>query len=118
MMTNRQFAENLARLNLTPDEAAQLLGVSERSVRRWTEVESIPGPVEAALRAWRDLEARSLPWKPDSVSVFQEDEDQIRRVRNHGELLGQLMSAVETRRGPANPPAVELGRARATFRPP
>src|SRR5258706_6056253 len=117
MMTNRQFAENLARLNLTPDEAAQLLGVSERSVRRWTEVESIPGPVEAALRAWQDLEARSLPWKPDSVSVFQDDEDQIRRIRNHGELLDQLMSAVEAPGGPANASAVDLARQRATFGP-
>jgi len=117
MMTNREFAEDLSKLNLTPDEAAHLLGVSERSVRRWTEGESVPGPVEAALRAWRHLEARNLPWKPDSVSVFQDDEDQIRRIRNHDELLHQLMSEVEARGGPANPWAVDLAKQRATFGP-
>jgi hypothetical protein len=115
MMTSREFSQDLSKLKLTPDEAAQLLGVSERSVRRWTEGESIPGPVEAALRAWRHLEARNLPWKPDSVSVFQDDEDQIRRIRNHDELLDQLMSEVEARGGPANPWAVDLAKQRATF---
>ena len=117
MMTNRQLTESLAKLNLTLDEAALLLGVSERSVRRWTEGESIPGPVEAALRAWQDLEVRNLPWKPDSVSVFQDDQDQIQRSRDHGQLLDQLLSAVEARGGPANPWAVDLGKQRATFGP-
>jgi hypothetical protein len=114
-MTSSEFVEELSKLNLTPDEAAQLLGVSERSVRRWSEGESIPGPVEAALRAWRHLHARNLPWKPDSVSVFQNDEDQIRRIRNHDELLSQLMSEVEARGGPTNPWAVDLEKQRATF---
>ena len=81
------------------------------------EGESVPGPVEAALRAWLHLEARNLPWKPDSVSVFQDDEDQIRRMRTHGELLDQLMTTVEARGGPANPWAVDLAKQRATFGP-
>ena len=60
------------------------------------------------MRAWQDLEARNLPWKPDSVSVFQNDQDQIHRIRDHGQLLDKLISTVEARGGPANPWAVDL----------
>jgi transcriptional regulator with XRE-family HTH domain len=116
-MTSREFAEYLSNLRLTLAEAAQLLGVSERSVRRWTEGESVPGPVEAALRAWRVLDNRRLPWKPDSVSVFYDDQDQIQRIRDHSELLDTLISTVEARGGPSNPWTVDLARQRATFGP-
>ena len=82
-MSNREFVEHLSVLKLNFSEAAQFLGVSERTARRWVEGESVPGPVEAALRAWRRLDAQCLPWKPDSVSVFDNDQDQIRRIREH-----------------------------------
>jgi transcriptional regulator with XRE-family HTH domain len=117
MMTARELLDDLSHLNLSLSEAAQLLGVSERSVRRWTEGESVPGPVEAVLRAWRQLQARNLPWKPDSVSVFQDDDDQLRRIRNYDELLHQLILEVDAQGGPANPWAVDLTKERATFGP-
>ena len=36
-MTKEQFEQYLMRLGLTPAEAAQLLSVSPRTVRRWQE---------------------------------------------------------------------------------
>lgn len=117
MMTNREFAEHLTALRLSQSEAAQLLGVSERSVRRWTEGEAVPGPAEAAIRAWRSLDERHLPWKPDSVSIFQDDQDQLRRMREHDNLLAALMTEVEQRGGPTDPWTVDLAGQKATLGP-
>ncbi len=52
---------------------------------------------------------------PNSVAVFQDDQDQIGRVRDHDKLLSHLISEVEARGGPANPWAVDLNKCRATF---
>jgi len=116
-MSNQEFLEHLSALNLGLAEAAQLLGVSERTARRWAEGESVPGPVEAALRAWRRLDAQCLPWKPDSISVFQNDQDQIRRIREHDQLLDSLMREIEARGGPSTYWAVDLVKQRATLGP-
>jgi hypothetical protein len=113
-MTSEEFADHLSYLRLSLGEAALLLGSSERSVRRWAE-EGVPGPVAAAVRAWRELEARRLPWKPDSVSVLERDHDQLERIRAHDQLLAEVMREVEARGGPANPWAVDMERGRATF---
>jgi|SRR5579859_653560 len=113
-MTKEEFAEHLAYLRLSLAEAALLLDSSERSVRRWTE-ESVPGPVAAAVRAWRELESRRLPWKPDTISVMERDQDQIDRIRSHDEVLVQILREVEERGGPAAPWAVDLEHCRATF---
>jgi len=113
-MTNDEFTDHLTYLRLSLAEAALLLGSSERSVRRWAE-DGVPGPVAAAVRAWRELEARRLPWKPDSISVLERDHDQLERIRAHDELLAQVMREVEARGGPANPWAVDIERGRATF---
>jgi hypothetical protein len=117
MMTTQEFAEHLSALRLPPAEAAQLLGVSERSLRRWSEGESVPGPVEAALRAWRRLDERWLPWKPSSRPALESDAEQLRRLREHSVALDQLIREVEARGGPANPWTVDLIRQRATFGP-
>lgn len=117
MMSKHEFAEHLAALKLSFPEAAQLLGVSERTTRRWVEGESVPGPVEAALRAWRRLDTQCLPWKPDSVSVFWDDQDQLRRIREHDQLLDALMREVEARGGPSTYWAVDLAKQRATLGP-
>jgi hypothetical protein len=114
MMSKEEFAEHLSYLRLSLAEAAVLLGSSERSVRRWTE-ESVPGPVAAAVRAWRELESRRLPWKPDTISVLERDQDQLDRIRAHDEALAQVIREVEARGGPAEPWAVDLERGRATF---
>jgi hypothetical protein len=113
-MTHEEFAAHLSYLRLSLSEAALLLGSSERSVRRWAE-EGVPGPVAAAVRAWRELEARCLPWKPDSISVLERDHDQLERIRAHDQLLAQVMREVEARGGPANPWSVDIERGRATF---
>jgi hypothetical protein len=116
-MSKHEFVEHLSALKLSFPEAAQLLGVSERTARRWAEGESVPGPVEAALRAWRRLDAQCLPWKPDSISVFRDDEDQLQRIREHDQLLDTLMREVEIRGGPSTYWAVDLARQRASLGP-
>ena len=114
MMSKEEFTEHLSYLRLSLAEAALLLGSSERSVRRWTE-DSVPGPVAAAMRAWRELEARRLPWKPDTISVLERDIDQMDRIRAHDEALVRIIADVEARGGPAEPWAVDLEHCRATF---
>ncbi len=115
MMSKHEFLEYLSSLKLSFSEAAQFLGVSERTARRWTEGESVPGPVEAALKAWRRLDDQGLPWKPDSISIFRDDQDQLRRMREHDQLLDTLMRQVEARGGPSTYWAVDLAKQRATF---
>jgi hypothetical protein len=117
MMSKHEFVEHLSALKLSFPEAAQLLGVSQRTARRWAEGESVPGPVEAALRAWRRLDAQCLPWKPDSMSIFRDDQDQLRRIREHDQLLDELMREVDARGGPSTYWAVDLARQRATLGP-
>lgn len=116
-MTKLELTEYLAALNLSLSDAAQLLNVSERTVRRWAEGEAIPGPVEAALVAWRSLHERHLPWKPNSISIRENDQDQIQRQTDEDRLLAQLLKEVEAQGGPANPWSVDLVKQRATFGP-
>jgi hypothetical protein len=99
MMTNRELDAHLYDLHLSSTEAAQLLGVASRTVRRWLEGEEVPGPAEAALRAWRKLATRRLPWRPDSVAVEQDDQDQIARHRAHAIDLSATLERVEARGG-------------------
>jgi hypothetical protein len=115
MMNSTEFNEHLAHLNLGPAEAAQLLSVSSRTLRRWIDGEEIPGPAEAALRAWRKLSDRHLAWKPDSVSVFEDDQDQIARHRRHTEEMTALIARVEARGGAKDPWTVDLPKNSATF---
>ena len=82
----------------------------------------MPGPAEAALRAWRRLHQLHLPWKPDAVSARsgRDDEDQVRQiVRAHhvANCSIRVMSEVLARGGPTNPWSVDLVRHRATFGP-
>jgi hypothetical protein len=115
MMTADELNKHLAGLKVTPFEAAQLLGVSSRTFRRWLEGEAVPGPAEAALRAWLTLEERHLAWKPDSVSIFENDQDQIQRHARHTQELAALINRVEKRGGAANPWTVDIPGCTATF---
>ena len=115
MMSNTELDDNLAALRVSPAEAAQLLGVSARTLRRWLEGEAVPGPAEAALRAWRTLAGLHLPWKPDAVSIFEDDQDQIARHRQHTEEMAAVLKKVEARGGAKNPWTVNLQKCTAIF---
>ena len=117
MMTSSELGNHLAHLNLDPPQASQLLGVTPRTLRRWFEGEEVPGPAEAALRAWRTLHDRNLPWKPDSISLFQDDQDQIRLHRRHTIEMTAVLKNVEERGGPTHPWSVDLSKNSATFGP-
>jgi DNA-binding transcriptional MerR regulator len=118
-MTSHELRASLQALRLSPSEAAELLGVSERSLRRWgdNEGDEVPGPVEAALRAWIALDQRHLPWKPDTVSIFEGDKEQIQRMREHNLALHEVLKQVEARNGPTHVWSVDIPRARAVFGP-
>lgn len=115
MMTSAELGEHLSNLSLNQTEAAQLLGISARTVRRWVEGEEIPGPAEAALRAWRRLAERDLPWRPDSVSIVEDDQEQIAKHRQHAMDLDSLLHRVEERGGPSIPWTVDVPESKATL---
>src|ERR1700730_3453006 len=117
MMTVHELRATLSRLELTQAEAAQLLGVAPRTVRRWVDGEEIPGPAEQALRAWIRLHNRNLPWRPDTESVIEDDQDQIARHRAHAIRLDELLARVEERGGPRVTWLVDRGRQIATLGP-
>jgi hypothetical protein len=51
------------------------------------------------------------------MSVFRDDQDQLRRIREHDQLLDVLMREVGARGGPLTYWAVDLARQRATLGP-
>jgi hypothetical protein len=123
MMTNNKttlaaaFEETLTYLGLDHAEAAKLLGVSTRTLRRWLEGEEIPGPAQAALRAWRALHARHLAWKPDAISIFEDDQAQLARAREHAQEIAHLIKVVEERGGIRDPWSVSMNKCLATYGP-
>ncbi len=117
-MNKAEFNNYLKELGLTQVEAAMLLSVSSRTVRRWAEnPEEIPGPVEQALCAWLNLHHLGLSWRPDSVSFITEDAEQIALHRRHTIDLDSLLQKVKDRGGPAAPWEVDLERNCATLGP-
>jgi hypothetical protein len=117
MMTTGELRLTLSRLELNQAEAAQLLGVAPRTIRRWLDGEELSGPAEQALRAWIRLHDRNLPWRPDEESVVQDDQDQIARHRAHAIRLDEILARVEARGGPRIPWSVDRGRQIATLGP-
>jgi|HubBroStandDraft_1064217.scaffolds.fasta_scaffold224863_2 uncharacterized protein (DUF2141 family) len=116
-MTASELEEHLAHLQLGQPEASQLLGVNPRTLRRWLEGEEVPGLAEAALRAWRTLHDRNLPWKPDSVSLFEDNQHQIELHRRHTIEMEAVFKRVQKRGGPAHPWSVDLSKNSANFGP-
>lgn len=108
MMSKTELSQTLAVLRVTQTEAAQLLGVAPRTVRRWLEGEDVPGPAEAALKAWRNLHVHNLAWRPDSQSIVEDDQDQIARHRNHAVDLAALLERVAARGGARTPWTVDV----------
>ncbi len=114
-MTKDQLEQYLQRLGLTPPEAAQLLSVSPRTLRRWLDGEEIPGPAQRAVLAWVHLHERHLPWRPDAVSIVSDDQDQIARYRQHTIDRNDVIRRVEARGGAKAPWIVDWDRGRASL---
>jgi hypothetical protein len=112
-MTQTELEQYLLRLDLTPIDAAQLLGVTPRTMQRWLDGEEIPGPAEQALRAWIKLHDLGIPWKPDSRSISNNDEKQIGAHLRHAEDLAALLARVEARGGPRTVWQVDYSRGHA-----
>ena len=94
-----ELLEHFQALRLNQAEAAQLLGVSARTVRRWCDGEEVPGPAEAALRAWRKPSERHLAWRPDSVSLIENHPERIAAHLGHAVGLQSVLERVEARNG-------------------
>jgi transcriptional regulator with XRE-family HTH domain len=115
MMAAIEVREALAALRLNQEEAASLLGVAPRSVRRWLQGEVIPGPAEAALRAWLKLDERGLAWRPDSVTLFEHDSEKIAVYRHEAMKLNELLERVNARGGPRLPWKINIAEGQATM---
>jgi hypothetical protein len=101
MMTPNELKEHLTYLGLFDQaEAAQLLSVTPRTLRRWLDGEEVPGPAEQAVRAWRRLQERGLIWRPDTVAIVENDHRQIAASRNHAIELDEVLQRVKARGGP------------------
>jgi hypothetical protein len=117
MMTTTQLQEHLSYLGLDQPEAARLLSVTPRTLRRWLEGEEVPGPVEQAFKAWRRLHERKLVWRPDTVAIVEDDQRQIAANRNHTIELSEALQRVEARGGPRMPWLVDRVGCRAILGP-
>ena len=118
MLSAKELRDHLEQLGLAQAEAAQLLSVAPRTVRRWVEgSQEVPGPAEQALRAWLRLHERGMAWRPDAVAIAGDDARTIARHREHAIELDALLQRVKARGGPAAPWQVDLDRCRATLGP-
>jgi transcriptional regulator with XRE-family HTH domain len=113
-MTAIEFRDCLAQLGLTQTDAARLLEVDPRTVRRWAEgnAADIPGPAVQALRAWLGLQRRGLPWRPGDGTA-----EQIAPHRAHAIELYELLLRVDKRGGPSDAWNVDVERGQATLGP-
>ena len=116
-MDKAEFEHSLHQLDLTVAEAAQLLSVSPRTVRRWAEQPAdIPGPAVQAIRAWMRLQNKGLAWRPDAIDIGESDEELAETIaahRRHAIELDDLLQRVDDRGGPVAPWVVDLERNRA-----
>jgi len=116
-MDTNELHQSLDRLNLSPAEAGQILGVTPRTVRRWLDGEEMTGPAVQAIRAWIRLHNRHLPWRPDTVSIIEDDQDQIERHRLHTVNIDAILSRVEKRGTARLPWVVDWDKGKATLGP-
>jgi|GEM_PF-920976 len=116
-MDTNELRQSLNRLNLSPAEAAQILGVTPRTVRRWLDGEEITGPAVQAIRAWIRLHNRHLPWRPDTVSIIEDDQGQIEQHRLHSVNFDAILSEVEKRGTARLPWTVDWDKGLATLGP-
>ena len=114
-MTSAELRSHLSQLGMSQGEAASLLGVNPRTLRRWLEGEELSGPPEHALRAWLALHKRGMGWRPDSTFIDNDDVEQIARFRQHAIDLHEMLERVRQRGGPIAPWKVEVSKCKATL---
>jgi hypothetical protein len=122
MMTRAEFDEHLSRLDLSQTEAARLMSVSPRTLRRWAENPTeIPGPAEQALRAWLRLHRVGIAWRPDGLPLGEHDIEemakQIALYRQHAIDLDAVLQRVYARGGPDVEWQVDVEKGVATLGP-
>jgi hypothetical protein len=114
-----ELRHTLQILDLNQAEAARLLSVNPRTMRRWIEGSSIiPAATAQALGAWKRLARFGLPWRPDEIMLADLNEDEIAKQsslhRNHVVGLDAIIASVEKRGGPATPWKVDLQKCQAS----
>ena len=116
MMSAKAFERGLGNLALSESEAARLLSVAPRSVRRWCDGSiEVPGPVEQAIRAWQRLDELGMAWRPDGIPIWELDQTAL--FRDHAVELASLIRKVKERGGAAAPWEVDLPGRRARLGP-
>lgn len=111
MMTKADFADALTELGLTQSELARLLGVTDRTVRRWVDApEDIPGPATQAIQAWRRMKAFHISWRPDSLALGNDDRlaKLIEHFRRQPIDMKALLERVAARGGANAPWSVDV----------
>jgi transcriptional regulator with XRE-family HTH domain len=117
-MTNGEFSRHLQLLGLRQADAAVLLRVTPRTIRRWEKGEQpVPDSLADLLQAWRRLHQAELPWAADFDSILAEDDKQLRLQQDHARWLDAIRERVAARGGPAMPWRVDLRRHTATLGP-
>lgn len=127
-MTPAEVCEHLQLLGLSPVQAAKLLGVGLRTMRRWTDPGeadaqasdsqagqggSIPGPAEQALRAWLKLHRLGLSWRPGAEPLTSAGVTGGAGSALEAARLASMLQRVRERGGPAEPWDIDLGRGLA-----
>lgn len=121
-MDRAEFDQSLTYLGLSHTELAELLDVTARTTRRWSdEPGEIPGPAECAIRAWVRLQKMGLAWRPDGVAIGERDpagiSEQIKKHVRHSLDLDQLIERVKARGGVETPWTVDLAKRQARLGP-
>src|SRR5437868_3007921 len=112
-MDRQDFFKILKELDLTQTEAAKLLSVNIRTLRRWIEnPEEISGPAKQALVAWRRLQRFGLAWRPSETDIILTHPDELAELfkcfRAGAMELDSILENVKRRGGPAAPWQVDL----------
>ena len=115
-MTSAELTARLEVLGLKQSDAAALLRVTPRAVRRWQSGEQpIPGHVVELLNVWKQLHDRHIPWGAALEAIWFGDDDQICRHQDHDRALVALLDRVRARGGPSAPWRVNLKDHSATL---